>query len=194
MSGNRLAGYVIFVGISQFVLFMLIAEAIYPGYSVSRNYISDLGNPRLEPSTPHAVIFNTSIVLLGLLLIAGGALLYRSGRDLTARALGALVAASGIGAAGVGLFPEGSPHGLHLVFSLVTFLASSLASYPASFYRGLKNPLWGILGTVGLIALALYVGGIYLGLGWGGMERLIVYPNLLWAAGFSGALLGEGRS
>jgi hypothetical membrane protein len=189
-----LAGYLVFIGVAQFVLFMLIAEAIYPGYSVSRNYISDLGNPRLEPSTPHAAVFNASIVLLGLLLIAGGALLYRSGRDANGRALGALVMASGVGAAGVGLFPEGSPHGLHIVFSLVTFLASSLASYPASFYRGLRTPLWGALGTVGLVALALYVKGIYLGLGWGGMERLIVYPNLLWAAGFSGALLGEGKA
>ncbi|ADL19273.1 hypothetical protein ASAC_0867 [Acidilobus saccharovorans 345-15] len=188
-----MAGYIIFVGVAQFVLFMLIAEAIYPGYSVSRNYISDLGNLRLEPSTPHAAVFNTSIMLLGILLIAGGALLYRSGRDATGRALGALVMASGVGAAGVGLFPEGSPHGLHIIFSLVTFLASSLASYPASLYRGLRTPLWGALGTIGLMALALYVNGIYLGLGWGGMERLIVYPNLLWAAGFSGALLGKEK-
>ena len=36
-----------------------------------------------------------------------------------------------------------------------------------------------------------YVPGIYLGLGKGGMERLIVYPNLLWALGFGGWIIGK---
>ena len=50
---------------------------------------------------------------------------------------------------------------------------------------------WVILGTLGLISLILYVPGIYLGLGKGGMERLIVYPNLLWALGFGGWIIGK---
>ncbi|AMD30816.1 DUF998 domain-containing protein [Acidilobus sp. 7A] len=189
MKYTRLAGYSVFVGAAQFLILMIVAEAIYPGYSVSQNYISDLGNPRLAPSTPHATIFNTSIILLGLLLIIGGSILAYKERGVTGRLLGVLVAISGLGAAGVGFFPEGSPYDLHVISSLIVFLFASLASYPASLYRGHRSPLWGALGTIGLVALALYIAKDYMSLGWGGMERMIVYPNLMWALGFSGSLM-----
>jgi Predicted membrane protein len=149
MKYTRLAGYSVFVGAAQFLILMIVAEAIYPGYSVSQNYISDLGNPRLAPSTPHATIFNTSIILLGLLLIIGGSILAYKERGVTGRLLGVLVAISGLGAAGVGFFPEGSPYDLHVISSLIVFLFASLASYPASLYRGHRSPLWGALGTIG---------------------------------------------
>jgi len=191
MKYTRLAGYSVFVGAAQFLILMIVAEAIYPGYSVSQNYISDLGNPRLAPSTPHATIFNTSIILLGLLLIIGGSILAYKERGVTGRLLGVLVAISGLGAAGVGFFPEGSPYDLHVISSLIVFLFASLASYPASLYRGHRSPLWGALGTIGLVALALYIAKDYMGLGWGGMERMIVYPNLMWALGFSGSLMTD---
>ncbi|MFP3172082.1 MAG: DUF998 domain-containing protein [Acidilobus sp.] len=191
MKYTRLAGYSVFVGAAQFLILMIVAEAIYPGYSVSQNYISDLGNPRLAPSTPHATIFNTSIILLGLLLIIGGSILAYKERGVTGRLLGVLVAISGLGAAGVGFFPEGSPYDLHVISSLIVFLFASLASYPASLYRGHRSPLWGALGTIGLVALALYIAKDYMGLGWGGMERMIVYPNLTWALGFSGSLMTD---
>jgi Predicted membrane protein len=191
MKYTRLAGYSVFVGAAQFLILMIVAEAIYPGYSVSQNYISDLGNPRLAPSTPHATIFNTSIILLGLLLIIGGSILAYKERGVTGRLLGVLVAISGLGAAGVGFFPEGSPYDLHVISSLIVFLFASLASYPASLYRGHRSPLWGALGTIGLVALPLYIAKDYMGLGWGGMERMIVYPNLMWALGFSGSLMTD---
>jgi len=191
MKYTRLAGYSVFVGAAQFLILMIVAEAIYPGYSVSQNYISDLGNPRLAPSTPHATIFNTSIILLGLLLIIGGSILAYKERGVTGRLLGVLVAISGLGAAGVGFFPEGSPYDLHVISSLIVFLFASLASYPASLYRGHRSPLWGALGTIGLVALALYIAKDYMCLGWGGMERMIVYPNLMWALGFSGSLMTD---
>jgi len=35
----------------------------------------------------------------------------------------------------------------------------------------------------------MYIGDIYLSLGPGGMERMIVYPVLLWVIGFSGYLM-----
>jgi hypothetical protein len=49
-----------------------------------------------------------------------------------------------------------------------------------------------LLGITTLVALALYIEGKYLGLGPGGMERMIVYPALLW-----GIIIGSyiaGRS
>ena len=46
-----------------------------------------------------------------------------------------------------------------------------------------------VLGLVSLFMLVGYVGEIYLGLGAGGMERMIVYPVLVWALGFGGYLM-----
>jgi len=42
-SREKVAGMLFFVAAAQFVLGLAIAEALYPGYSVSENYISDLG-------------------------------------------------------------------------------------------------------------------------------------------------------
>ena len=190
MERDRLAGTLVFIGAAQFMIFMIVAEAVYPNYSVSQNYISDLGNYQLAPSTPHAVIFNSSIIVMGLLLIIGGLLLWSA--DLRSRLLSAFVALAGVGAAGVGVFPETSPYHLHAVFSLIVFLFASLASYPAAFYRRGSSPAWAVLGTVGLAALAMFIGGVYLGLGKGGMERMIAYPNLIWALGFSASLMTKG--
>ena len=192
MDRPRIAGTLIFAGVAQFMLLLIVAEAIYPGYSVSHNYISDLGNYMLAPSTPHALIFNSSIIVLGATLVAGGRLLWS--RDVTGRLLSLFVALSGVGAAGVGAFTETSPYHLHQAFSLIVFLFASLASYPASTYDRARSPAWGVLGTLGLIALGLFVAGIYAGLGWGGMERMIVYPNLVWALGFSASLMTSRRA
>ena len=46
-----------------------------------------------------------------------------------------------------------------------------------------------VLGLVTLVALVLYIGSEYLGLGPGGMERMIAYPVLLWAIGFGGHMM-----
>jgi hypothetical protein len=47
-----------------------------------------------------------------------------------------------------------------------------------------------LLGVGSLVALGLYGSKVYLGLGGGGMERMIAYPVLAWGIGFGGALLG----
>jgi hypothetical membrane protein len=65
-------------------------------------------------------------------------------------------------------------------------------------YRIVRSPLsyiFVLLGIMGLAALALFAGNTYLGLGAGGMERMIFYPAMLWTLGFGAYLLGEeGRS
>ncbi|AFZ70584.1 putative membrane protein [Caldisphaera lagunensis DSM 15908] len=178
MNKEKLSGILIFLGVSQFLLFMIVSEALYPGYSVSKNYISDLG----VGST--AYIFNTSIIIMGLLLIISSFFLKN-------KILQVFLILSGIGAAGVGIFPETSPYHLHTLMSLVVFLFSSLSSYVAFTYRSNKNYLWPIMGSIGLISLILYILKIYGPIDYGGMERLIVYPNLIWALGFSGFLMSS---
>ncbi len=42
-SNSKISGTLLLVGATQFILLSIVAEAVYPGYSTSANYISDLG-------------------------------------------------------------------------------------------------------------------------------------------------------
>jgi hypothetical membrane protein len=174
------SGLVLFAGVAQFFLAVLIAEALYPDYSVANNYISDLG----VGST--ADIFNISIVVVGIAIIISGVFLQKFSMSLRI-----VLILAGIGAMGVGVFPE-TTGSLHTYSSLLVFLMASIAPYFIAWkLRNTLSIIWVILGTLGLISLILYVPGVYLGLGKGGMERLIVYPDLLWALGFGGWIIGK---
>ena len=187
---RKVAGTLVLVGGAQFVLGMLIAEAIYPGYSISQNYISDLG------VGPAASVFNSSVFLLGLMVVGGAYFVHRIFRN---RPVTTLLVLSGIGAMGVGIFPEDSPV-MHEIVSDVAFIFGGLA--PIAACKLQKKPLnylsiaMGLLSLCALILLsAQYSFGLgeqyFLGLGPGGMERMIVYPILLWETAFGGYLIGS---
>ncbi len=203
LSNAAKSGVAIFVGAVQFGVLLIVSEIVYsangtpsyaylPGYaySVSTNYVSDLG--ATCPSSgacyipPSALLFDLSIALIGLLIILGAYFLHRAFRWMPATVL---VALAGVGALGVGLAPETT--GIwHSIFSLVVFLFAGLSAIVT--YRFQKKPMAYfsvILGVMTLIALILFVLNIYLGLGPGGMERMIVYPALLWAISFGGHLM-----
>ena len=192
----KVAGMLFFIAATQFVLCFIIAEALYPGYSVSGNYISDLG------VGPSSLIFNSSVFLLGLLLLVGTYFLRRVSNFKTVNMLLILMAA---GALGVGVFTKDfrTVHGL--VSSMAFFFAglSAIASF-----KVLKTPfslISIVLGVMTLGALVLFSSGLitsgsltsneaydssfFLGLGPGGMGRMIVYPALMWLAGFGGHLV-----
>jgi len=194
-SREKVAGMLFFIAVTQFILCLTIAEALYPGYSVSENYISDLG------VGPSAIVFNSSVFLLGLLLLAGTYFLRHSSNFKTVNILLLLMA---IGAMGVGVFTKDFTLAHGAVSSMAFFFAglSAIASF-----KVLKKPLSLIsiiLGAMTLGALALFSSGMiasgsltsniaynsdfYMGLGPGGMERMIVYPALMWLAGFGGHL------
>ncbi len=196
LSNAAKAGATIFVGAVQFGIFLIVSEILYSaygtgGYSVASNYVSDLGancpNSGACYIPPSAMLFDASIAILGLLIILGAYFLHRAFRWMPATGL---VAIAGIGALGVGLFPETT--GIwHSIFSLIVFLFAGLSAIVTARFQ--KKPLFYfsiILGVGTLVALLLYVGGTYLGLGAGGMERMVVYPVLLWAVGFGGHLMG----
>ena len=183
-SDEKVAGTVVFIATSQFVLGLVIAEALYPGYSISTNYISDLG------VGPSQMIFNSSVFLLGLLLIFGTYFLQRAFKF---RVLTALLILTAIGAIGVGVFTEHSGT-IHAVVSFIAFLFSGLSAIASS--RLLKSPfsiVAVILGLMGLGAMVLYGINVNLGLGVGGMERMIVYPILVWGTGFGGHLIAHAE-
>lgn len=112
-----------------------------------------------------------------------------------------------LGAMGVGIATKAFTVAHGAVSSMAFFFGglSAIASF-----RVLKKPLsWVsvVLGAMTLGALALFSIGLvasgswasdvaydsvfYLGLGPGGMERMIVYPLLVWLAGFAGYLVTE---
>jgi len=51
------------------------------------------------------------------------------------------------------------------------------------------RPFSFLMGIVTLTAIVLSVSHNYMGLGPGGMERMILYPFALWAVGFGGYLM-----
>jgi hypothetical membrane protein len=192
------AGVLFFIAATQFVLCLIIAEALYPGYSASGNYVSDLG------VGPSAIVFNSSVFLLGLLLLIGTYFLRHFANFKTLNMMLLLMA---IGAMGVGVFTKDFTLAHGAVASTAFFFAG--ASAIASF-KVLKKPLSLIsiiLGAMTLGALALFSIGMtangsltsdealdsifYLGLGPGGMERMIVYPALMWLAAFGGRLVSQ---
>jgi hypothetical membrane protein len=191
LSNASKAGVAIFVGAVQFSIFLILAEIYYPGYNVSANYVSDLGATCPTASTcvinePTSMIFNASIALLGLLILIGAYFLQRAFRWTPATVM---VALAGIGALGVGLFPETT--GIwHSIFSLIVFLFAGLSAIVTAGFQ--KKPMFYfsiILGVLTLFALVLYIGDVYLGLGPGGMERMVVYPALVWSIGFGGHMM-----
>lgn len=177
---RTLAGVLFLFGSVEFILAMLVGEASLPTYSVSTNAISDLG---VGPTAP---LFNGSVILLGLLVLGGAYFYHRTHRKLW---ITVPFLAAGIGPIGVGLFPEntGAPHA---VFAFVSFAFGGLVALliatqvaPPFRYASL------LLGVTGLAALVLFAAGQFAGLGFGGMERMIVYPVLLWEAAFGGYLM-----
>ncbi len=194
--GGVRAGALFLIAAAQFVLGLVIAEARYPGYSLSANYVSDLG------VGPSSIIFNTSVFLLGALILAGVFLLRKSQSLKTVNILLLLMA---LGSMGVGVFTKDNTL-VHGAVSSAAFFFSALSAIAS--IKVLDMPfslISGILGITTLGALALFSIGMvasgsitsteaidsvyYLGLGPGGMERMIVYPGLIWLAAFGGYLL-----
>lgn len=177
---RSLAGVLFLIGSVQFLLAMLVGEGMRPAYSISTNAISDLG----VDST--ALLFNASILLLGVLTLAAAYFYHRTHKLLW---LTIPFFLAGIGPIGVGLFPENVAV-LHGIFALISFLFGSLVAILVSFRTRRPFRYLGIvLGAAGLVALALFSSGQYLGIGFGGMERMIAYPVLFWEIAFGGYLM-----
>jgi hypothetical membrane protein len=186
-------------GALQFILAMAVVQLAWtghPGYSLSHNYISDLGNTGCGPwpnptsndiCSPWHDVFDVSSVLLGVLVVLG-AILVRSGFPTRRSSMVGLLcmAIGGLGSIGVGLSPENVNLTVHSVSALVAFVVGNFSLVVLGFAM-FRDTRWDGLraytmlsGVVGLVATVLYVGHHDLTLGVGGMERLIVAPLLLW--------------
>jgi hypothetical membrane protein len=178
----RYGGAVLALGSLQFVGAMVVVQLGYPGYSDLGNSVSDLGGS----SSPRALLFNVSVVLLGVLAILAVGLVRSAFRKgFGARAGLGLLALAGVGAIGVGFFPEGNH--LHSSFSGLAFVASGAALLLLALGM-LRDTRWDgyrlftfVGGVVTFVGIALFTGPSTLGLGAGGAERLVIAPVLLWA-------------
>jgi hypothetical membrane protein len=182
------------VGVLEFVVGMIVTQIGYPGYSLTQNYISDLGATQCGEWTGRYVcspwhdVFMISIVAMGILIILGLVLLRTAFPPRGTRTVGlALLTLTGLGAIGVGLSPENVNITIHSLSAAVAFVGGgfalvvlSLAMFRDTRWDGYRAYTM-ISGLIGLIAFALFEGRIYGPLGVGGMERLIVAPILLWA-------------
>ena len=197
-SKEKVAGTLFFIAATQFVLGLTVAEALYPGFSMSAYYISDLG------IGPSALIFNSSAFLLGLLLLIGTYFLRHVPGFKTVNIMLTLMA---LGAMGIGIFTKNYRVAHGAVASMAFFFAGLTAITSSKVLKKPLSLIRIILGIMTLAALALFSIGMftsgsltsdiaydsnfYLGLGPGGMEHMIIYPVGMWLAGFSWYLVTQ---
>ena len=181
-SNDKIAGTLFFIAATQFVLGLIVAEALYPGHSISQSEISYLG------IGPSAMVFNASIFLLGLLMIVGTYFLQRA---FNVKILTVLLTLTALGLIGVSIFTHNS-YSIHFIAALFAFLFGGLSAIYSSKLIKLPFSLINILlGLLILSASVLYLVKQYSGLGAGGMERIMVYPILIWIIGFGGYLIAH---
>jgi hypothetical membrane protein len=190
------------VGVLEFVAGMIVTQLAWtnPSYSLTNNYISDLGAVHCGQFGGHYIcspwyeVFNVSIIVLGALLILGILLLPTAFPNRRSRTIGlGLLAVAGLGAIGVGLSPEDVNLTVHMISALIAFGGGGLALIVLGIAM-FRDTRWDgyraytvFSGLFALVALGLFVGhswqwgGVWADLGVGGIERLIVAPILLWA-------------
>jgi len=178
------------ISIQLFVIQYIVAHGWPVSYSITNNTISDLGNTVCGiysdryVCSPYFTWMNTSFVVLGATMIAGSTLIYQEFRENLASKIGfTLMALAGFGTILVGAFPENTIGFFHYAGALMPFLLGNIALLIFGFSLGLgfKFKIYTILsGVVALLALILFVTNNYLGLGIGGMERLVAHPQTIW--------------
>jgi hypothetical membrane protein len=171
-----------------------------PQYSWAKNTISDLGNTncgaygsRLVCSPLHPLM-NVSFLVLGLTMIYGAFFLRKSvEKSRTASTGFCCMAVAGIGTILVGLFPENTVSIMHILGAALPFTLGNLSMILIGVSM---KKLWVPMrtytvfsGLLGLVALIFFMTHHYAGLGIGGMERLVSYPQSIWMIIFGGYIL-----
>lgn len=170
-------------------------------YSLSRNTISDLGSTScgsllgvqregVYVCSPQHAWMNAAFVVVGVLTVVGAALLRPLWPDRRLATVGLLaIAASGVGGVLVGLAPSDQRLALHAVGALLQVPGAVGPLLLALTMRpGPRRAYTFATGIVGAAACVLFLSGLHLGLGPGGMERLGFEPLTLWT-GVIGALV-----
>ncbi len=190
-------GSIIWLLAVQFFIAQAVVQSAWTTpFSLTQNFISDLGNTTCAPypldsnsyvCSPWHAWMNASFIVLGLTILFGGVLLRTAFPRGLARLVGlTLLLLAGVGIIAVGLFPENENIALHRLGAAGHFVLGNLGmAVLGSALLQAKGrqavAVYSIVsGVVGLLATALFITDHYLGLGIGGMERVAAYPLPLW--------------
>ncbi len=184
------------LSLQYFAVQIIVAQAWkIPPYSIFHNTISDLGNTSCGSynlnyvCSPLHSLMNASFIMLGITMFFGSFLIYQEFRKTSFSALGfSAMGASAIGTAMVGLFPENSISALHILGASLPFLIGNIGLIILG--KVLDLPRWFSVSTViggmlTIVFLGLFITHNYLGVGIGGMERLVAYPQTFWLVSLS---------
>jgi hypothetical membrane protein len=171
-----------------------LAMASGPGYDITMNYLSDLGNPR----SPAPWAFNAAVILAGGLAAPFGIALGGVVGGRWGTAVKVLVVLTGAALVGVGVFPEESPYGLHGLFSIAFFLILTTAlgvfllpSLRMATFKPLGGWVTAAAFALNVILVVTWLAGIgnpYLS------EHLGVYAALAWQLSTAFHLLSVGTA
>jgi hypothetical membrane protein len=182
------------VSIQYFLTQIFVALTWPVSYSYFSNAISDLGNTACGlyaeryVCSPYYTWMNASFIVLGATMIAGSALIYQEFRSNNANKIGfGFMALAGLGTILVGLFPENTIAPLHFSGAFLAFVLGNIALIIFGLSLGLSGTFKTytiISGAVALVAVPFFFAKIYFGLGFGGMERVVAYPQAIWLIAF----------
>lgn len=176
--------------IQYFIIQFIVARKFAPSYSLTQNTISDLGNTSCGwyrhmlvcSQWPH--LMDISFIVLGVTMIIGSILLFYSSVKTKLSFIGfSFMALSGLGSIIVGFFPENTVATLHILGATLIFLIGNIAIILIGLSKRLSLSFRYyslITGLLTLIALVFFISNTYLGIGEGGMERIVVYPQTIW--------------
>jgi hypothetical membrane protein len=132
---------------------------------------------------------NAEFWALGLIMAVGSLLIFQEftertdGERLAARIGFCCLAGGGVGAVLVGAFPENTVSLMHILGAglaiFVGTLGILLIGLKVSLPLGLRWTMR-IVAPIAMIALILFAGHVYLGMGAGAMERIAAYPETVW--------------
>jgi len=182
------------LSIQYFLTQFIVARAWKAPFSLMTNAISDLGNTacgqyadRFVCSPLHAWM-NASFVLLGVTMVIGSFFITSEFRpNLYSRIGFRCMALAGLGTIFVGLFPENTVSFMHFIGAALPFALGNLALITFSFSLELPTLFryyTRLSGIIGLTAFVFFMFDHYLGLGLGGMERIVAFPQTTWLISF----------
>lgn len=191
LSRKQLGPILWIMSMQYFTAQLAVALYFINGYSLANNTISDLGNTVCGPygamyvCSPLHLVMNISFVVQGSTMLTGALLIKKLFPKSPASTVGfGCMVLAGVGTILVGLFPENTVSVLHILGAGLPFMLGNAGMIVLGLSLQ-KLPKWLkiytiLSGIIGLVGLVLFLAHLYLGLGIGGMERIVAYPQTIW--------------